>query len=256
MSTAGPAPNRASRVAATVLAAAGALLLAPVPRLAAQSSVSGVVIDAGTGRPVADVTLRIDALGRESVSDERGRFRFPGLGAGRHLLLARHLAYAPRSDTLVLTDDQHLDLELRLSGSPLGIDPLHVTARSRLLLDAGFYQRRDRGLGEYFTRDDIGKRSFQRLSDLLITVPGFKRTIRADGTSSMDARGKKSIVLTCNTQYFIDGIRADLAATDIDNLGLEGVEGIEVYRGSAGIPLQYGADRGACGAVLIWMRKR
>jgi hypothetical protein len=241
------------------LAVAGlvpALTAAPAHAARAQASVSGTATDAATGRPVADVAVRIAGAGLQTVTDASGRFRFAAIPAGRHVLQSSHIAFASRSDTLDLADDLHLDIGVRLAGAALPLEPLQVAARSRTLIDAGFYQRRDRGIGEYITRNEIRDRGHQRLSDLLATIPGFRRTLRADGTSSMDARGKKSIVLTCDTQYFLDGLRADIAATDIDNLGLEDVEAVEVYRGAAGIPLQYGAVGGACGAVLIWMRKR
>jgi hypothetical protein len=59
---------------------------------------------------------------------------------------------------------------------------------------------------------------------------------------------------SCTPPVFLDGIPV-MSDGDLDALVLlRDVEAVEVYRGSAELPLQYGGSNGACGAIVIWTK--
>ena len=115
--------------------------------------------------------------------------------------------------------------------------PLRVTARDRYQggrLDE-FYDRAARvrrmGGGTIITYEELQARAGANVSMIVAeNMPGARN---------------------CPPAYFLDGIRAtlqDLAFTSVLD-----VEGIEIYRTVAVVPVQY-QDRAGCGAVLVWTR--
>jgi hypothetical protein len=54
---------------------------------------------------------------------------------------------------------------------------------------------------------------------------------------------------TCRPAYFLDGM--PIEQRDLGFLSALDVEGIEIYRTMAQVPVQY-QHRGACGVVLVW----
>ncbi|MDP9347783.1 MAG: Plug domain-containing protein, partial [Gemmatimonadota bacterium] len=62
---------------------------------------------------------------------------------------------------------------------------------------------------------------------------------------------------SCAPRVYLDGIRAFHDGNMIiDNLvSPMDLEGIEVYRSSAEVPVQYGGMDAGCGAILIWSRR-
>ncbi|MGH7475263.1 MAG: TonB-dependent receptor plug domain-containing protein [Longimicrobiales bacterium] len=245
----------------TAAAAAALLALGLTPsngpeseHLTALPSIQGVVLDAQTTRPVVNASVRLRGTTHAAVTDAGGRFGFREIQPGMYVIVVEHIAYTARSDSLFLNSSDDLQLEIQLAETAVALEPIEVTARPRKLVIVGFYDRRQRGIGTYFTRDDIEKRHVQRLSDLLSRVPGLRRTLNQDGSSRIDARGVKTIMTNCNTQYFIDGVRAEIGAIGIDVIPPRDIEAVEVYRGSSELPIQFDVGRAMCGAVLIWTR--
>jgi hypothetical protein len=242
------------------LLGAGAIALALAglaPRAArAQGTLGGQVLDAHTSRPVAGAEIRIVARGVELVTDGQGRFRFAPLAAGTLVVDVRHLAYAPRSDTVRLADGDEVRLEIRLAADAIALPPLAVETFSMRLDEAGFFRRRARGIGTFMTREEVQAHRATHLGDLFARVPGLRRVILADGTSRIDSRGGKPPISRCDTQYFIDGVRADIAGVGVDAIPVHVVEGIEVYRSGSQVPTQFDHGRAMCGAVVIWTRGR
>lgn len=83
------------------------LAVGPAATIAAQSgpsgyaSVSGQVIDAESGRPLADAHVFVASSMIGAITNDDGRFRLPRVPAGAHTLYVSMLGYAPVSaDTL------------------------------------------------------------------------------------------------------------------------------------------------------------
>jgi outer membrane receptor for ferrienterochelin and colicin len=127
--------------------------------------------------------------------------------------------------------------------------------RSQRLLDAGFYDRAARGIGFYIHPEQLRESRSAHLSDFLARIPGVRRALVDGETSRIDLRGGRSVYLTCDTQYFLDGASVPAGAAILDNLAPHNVAGIEVYRGASETPIQFDYGRASCGAVVIWTRR-
>ncbi|MEK9507023.1 carboxypeptidase-like regulatory domain-containing protein [Gemmatimonadota bacterium Y43] len=107
------------------VALAGLLLATPV--LGQDSrDVSGVVVDAQSGEPVADAEVSIAASTLGAVSDEAGRFQIAGVPLGEVQVVVRHLAYGEQSERLVLTADGPADVRILISGQAIELEAIGV----------------------------------------------------------------------------------------------------------------------------------
>jgi hypothetical protein len=244
----------------------GVLALVPVA-LAAQvgeegrggsdePGVVGQVVDGETRQPLEGVTVRlrweIDTLARRvetwgATTDARGRFTFRGLPDGRYRLELARAGYGTLVDTVSFRASLGLRVEAELVPEAVEMEPLLavVEARSRRLEASGFYQRRDRGFGQFVARDEIEDRDPARVTDLLATMRGIwlGPTAGPGDGRSLSMRGG------CVPEIFLDGIRTMRPFSLDASLHPDDVAGIEVYHSSE-LPVQYRVS--GCGAVVVW----
>ncbi|MEK9502438.1 carboxypeptidase regulatory-like domain-containing protein [Gemmatimonadota bacterium DH-20] len=108
-------------------------------RQTAARTLGGMVVDAATGSPLAQVTLRVESHGRGATSSADGRFRIEGIPEGAVLLRAARIGY---EDAVVLVPEGPADaLLLRLVPRPIQIEgfevePVTHTALEGIVRDA------------------------------------------------------------------------------------------------------------------------
>ena len=94
------------------------------------AKVSGRVVDATSGAPVADAEIWLQGTSLRGVTGREGQFRLNSVPAGTYTLMARHLQYGTRQDTLVVPSGQTLSVELRVDTRAIELAPLTVTVES------------------------------------------------------------------------------------------------------------------------------
>jgi hypothetical protein len=150
---------------------------------------------------------------------------------------------------------------------PLAVDLAEVViSGERLVVPAhmrGFYDRRERGVGSFLTREEIERRMAPRLIDILLTIPGV-RIKGSDEHVYLVRAGPRCR----NTEppippvIFVDGrtwasILADDPITELlYSIRPETVMGIEVYDSQAQVPFEFQRRETRCGAIVIWTRLR
>lgn len=213
----------------------------------------GRVVDHETGEALYGAAVSL-AAGPEGtpglgtrVTDRDGRFLFRTVPPGTYTLTATLLGYRTLREPLPVEGQTDLEVVLKLAVSPVVLDPIEVVVERRIQGPmADFERRRQRGMGTYFTREDIEARSPYVITDLLRTVPGV-RVIPAGqfGEQAIRLRGN------CRPEIIVDGVRTSID-TDVDHvLPPMDVEAIEVYKG-AELPVQFGSN--SCGAIVFWTR--
>lgn len=241
----------------------GCLLFGAMPAVVNAQSIRGRVLSTEGGAPLVQASVSlVDSLGNlldSDVTGASGAFRFE-LGAGRPVvfLQAQALGYLTFFDgPIPLDGSDPVEVELRLQPVPIELDSLSVSVerRARSLEENGFYLRRGLGAGHHIDRTAIEAQvSALTLADLLRTVPG----VSVGNNGQVSFQGVRSIQ-GCTPNVYLDGVLVVSATVPdpfwgrslIDPLD---VEGLEVYRRPAEVPVQYSAS-GACGVVLIWSRR-
>ena len=216
----------------------------------------GQLVDEATEDPVADAVVAMIATDSTSVdavaTDSAGAFELVSSEPGEFRLLARRIGYpATISAPLRLRTGDTLRVEFRISAGAVLLDPVVVTGRRRPPPPdiVAFYDRAERSInGTFITRQEIEDSHVMRASDLLRRIPGVQLGPMRYGSSAVQIRG-------CTPMIIVDGVHARFE-NSIDNLvtPME-LEGLEVYRSAAQVPVQYGGLRSTCGAILIWTRR-
>lgn len=214
------------------------------------ASVSGVVRDT-VGLAIAGAEVTLEGGSARAISAEDGSYVLRGLVAGNLRLHIRRLGFRPTVMDVEVPATGLVDVEIRLEQVVTRLAPVSVLARRdafeyRL---AGFYERRDRKIGHFVSRERIERTHSFSFTDLLREIPGVK--IRPIGNIQKAVRIRGS---SCPPLVFIDGMAAAAGEFDLESIDPGMVEGVEVYSGSASVPAEFAGPRNLdrCGVVAIW----
>ncbi len=233
----------------------GVLLLARGPSPTA--SITGTVTDSLTGLPVLSARVHVNGV-YVAVTDLHGEFWIPSIQLvwGSNLLEYRRIGYTPKHAELWTARDS-LDVETEIGLMPLAVLMAEVVVEGeRTVYHLGqsrdFVRRSRTGLGYYFTERDIEDRQPYLLTDMLSRVPGVMVSPTSSGNIVQILRRG-----ACSPLVFLDGTRLTyISASDIDDLvGPEDVSGVEVYKGAATVPFEFGFINDDCGVIAIWTKR-
>lgn len=221
---------------------------------APHSEIVGRVVEHATGRPITAATVRLRGTPLSQVTPQDGKFKFSSVPPGSYQVEVQHVGYRAVSDSVRLQLGTNMDITARLAPTAIPLEPLVVTVRSLLLERRGFYERQQRGLGSYISREDFERRVPTYASDLLRSVTGIQ-LVRRNGGAGYAPVGRGS----CAFRYILNGNRIG-PGFEIDDIAAEWIEAIEIYRGPSSIPIEFAPmtneARSSCGVIVIWTRSR
>jgi TonB-dependent SusC/RagA subfamily outer membrane receptor len=206
-------------------------------------------IGSQAGEPVPGVTIRLPGLRLETETDDEGRFAFLAVPAGRYEIRAEILGCQLGSRTLVVREDEVVDVDLSMSQPVIAIPGMEV-----------------RGLGteppDFELPYSVGRLDPTKLerhpgrtiADLLRgEFPGVK-IMQGSGLAgseiSIQLRGRRSISTRQEPLVVLDGVITGGGTIDINP---RDVEDIVVLKGAAA-SAQYGS-RGQAGVIEITTRQ-
>lgn len=220
------------------------------------SAVLGVVTDSA-GNPMYGARVSVVGTSLVAMSDERGEFRIVGIMPSPVDLQARRLGFSPSLQRLSVTPQESQNrVHFRLSAVPGTMTPVVVQA-SRVKYTgrlAGYYERlRRRTNGTFISRDEIDRKSYRTLSQLLAQTPGVNAMRGRSGMGVVRMRGRG-----CRPLVWLDGTPMPAGEVDLDAFSASTLHGIELYLGSSNAPMDYTAPLGqsSCGTILLWSRGR
>jgi outer membrane cobalamin receptor len=154
-----------------------------------------------------------------------------------------------------------VEITVRLSSSPIALDPIQVAVRSPTLERTGFYERRDHGpQGTFFTQADIDRLAPTVLSDLVRRVPATRFMEGGPGRTILRFNrqyGAGGPLPGCEPAVFVDGVliqdqTIEPRVLDFNRVPPSQIAAVEIYVG-ASMPMQY--NRTSCGAVVNWTKR-
>jgi TonB family protein len=210
------------------------------------------VVQDSAGAAVAGAQVSMLGLFGRGTTGTDGAFHLVSLPLGERTLLVRRLGFRPESVAVTITPGGTAEVTVKLHVVPQQVAAVVVDAdrsgfsgRMR-----SFNERRARGIGRFFTADDIDRRRPQVVSDLLRTLPGVR--ITSNGPQSVVTfRGQ-----TCTPLIWLDGMPASAGYLDPDLFEPSSLAGIEIYTGPASVPaeLMWINGAGRCGVIALWTR--
>ena len=231
-----------------------------------------LVVTTPEGAPLPDVMLDVTAPGglqRTLRTNATGRVLLPDVKPGVMVVQARRVGFTPGKLAFAVQPGRNTaPIALSENAAPR-LDTVRVIGGKKTggRLDEFETRRINHAATASITRADIENRHPVDAWQMLLDVPSLRVTPYALGVYVMSARGKAPSLgdpsKPCVMRVIIDGIplvpKDEGKGVDLNELPRpEEIHGIEVFAGSARIPLQYGGEGGGkwCGLLAIWTRDR
>ena len=193
--------------------------------------VTGRVVEAGTGLPVAGAVVKLGEDYLWTISDADGNFEFDKVQKGDYILEASCLGYVSAT-TRIDADKVTDEIVMTLHPSSLALDEVVVTA-----------QKAKDGLSTSHNlgRDAQNHLQLSNMTDVAALLPGGK-TINPDLTAenqfSLREGGSNVGNSAFGTAVEVDGVRignnasfGDMGGVDTRSVAVENIESIEVITG-------------------------
>lgn len=243
---------------ATAFTIAAALVPAPVTAFAQGDVPPGTIsitVKDSLGRSISGAELLVDGTNVRGVTDERGEVRFNAVRGGPAIVRVRRLGFQPTKLDVIVDQRVPATSVVTLSALPLRLKPIVVRGGSNYTgRMAGFYQRRDLGIGHFVSREKIEHDNPAQLTDIFRRLPGVQITSTRFIRNAVRFRGNGQ---SCWPLVWLDGAPLPTAEFDVDFLSPGSIEGIEVYSGISQVPPQFMGSRGlgSCGVIVVWSRE-
>ena len=207
------------------------------------------------GRSIVGAELMVDGTQVRGVTDERGEIRFNAVRGGPATVRVRRLGFMPTSIDVMV--DQRAPVTSIVTLTPIAqrLAPIIVKGGSAYTgRMAGFYQRRDLGIGHFVSREKLEHDNPGQLTEVFRRLPGVQITSTRFIRNAIRFRGNSG---TCWPLVWLDGAPLPTAEFDLDFLAPSSIEGIEVYSGISQVPPQFMGARGmgSCGVIVVWSRE-
>ena len=198
---------------------------------------------------LADATVSILGSTLKVVTGANGRFQILAVPAGHYILVVRRLGFAPVSSAVQVAAGDTVRASFALERLVTALDTVKVAGRRLSMRMAEFEDHRKLGQGQFMTQAEIEKRNAIYPEDLIRSFAGVN-------VVGGHALSKRMGLRSCPMQFFLDGVAIRSPDLTSDLPTPKEIGGIEVYVGSAMVPLQYKTTRGggSCGVILIWTR--
>lgn len=232
------------------------------PGAAPCQRISGRVSSALTGEALPGSQILLEQAGQRvgaAVADSKGAFAISVTILPRSEVVVRvqRLGYRLSTRTITIEEATTDSLDIRLERVAVELSKVVVSAQrtERRLRQAGFYERAAQGFGHFVTEEHIRARNARLVTDAFRGVPGV-RVDPSAGRGSYEiymARAQGRLASArCPPKVFLDGIVTSVGFDDY--LTPEEIAGIEIYRGPAETPAQFGGAESDCGVIVIWTK--
>jgi len=235
----------------------GSILLTAVPVRTASIALSAVSAQSGAPVPNAPVAINGEVVGL-TRSDGLLRLDLAVSDGQQNWISIRRIGYSPYQDVFaVLGSDSAIQVNARLEPLAVELAEIVVSAQHTMYVPArltGFYRRRSIGSGYFFTQDQIDSSGAVETTQLLRRIPGVQ--VSEVGLGGKRVRSLRGGQRCGDMLFYLDGVRVNPSRQqEIDYMtDPRRLAGIEVFTGSAQIPIEYNPTGASCGVVLLWTR--
>jgi TonB-dependent starch-binding outer membrane protein SusC len=249
------------------LAALMSVFVAQDAAAQAGGTLTGIVREQGTERPLPGVVVQVDGTQITSLTNEQGRYLIQNVPAGRYTVRAQVLGYAPAPQPVTIVAGETAQLNFMLQQTAIALDEVVVTGT------AGRQERRAQPavIATIGAAEIVAQAPVANVAQIMTArTPGVS-IVQSSGTAGtaqqIRIRGAASINLSNEPLIYIDGVLADSriqsrgfgvggqAASRLNDINPEDIESIEIVKGPAAATL-YGADASAGVIQIITKRGR
>lgn len=251
----------------------------PGPVTRSRGSIIGrVVSEDSVSQPLFGAEVVLGGSSKRFRTSADGVFRFDDVPVGPVVLGVRHLGFVPAQRAVDVGPSSGDTVAIRLSRVLALLDPVRVEAAGGLVSSGmrEFAARRRAGFGAFVDAADIEKSRAGNLSSVVLASAGGLELVRINvggvaggGYAAVSRRyHSMSTGRGCFSQVFLNGARVypQASAGDkglafssdspfvLDQIPIDQILGVEIYKGAADTPLEFSGPSAACGTVVIWTR--
>ncbi len=228
-------------------------------------AVRGRVTDHQTGRPIPDATvLLINEAGivqKMTLTDSEGSYQLDVPQPGRYSLRVDAAGFNTTNvDPFLARAGRTMNLDVDI-WSLTELEPVVVTAEEQPFAPGpleGFYERMERGRGQFITQTEIEQKGAARFTDIFRLVPGVSvvpqgryqhYTVRIKGVARMGG--------DCPPVLWVDDSRwGSIDAGDGPDRELfpSEIRGVEIYTPST-VPAEFATGDSMCGVIVVWTKR-
>ena len=227
------------------------------PYVGQAQSITGKVLDAGSGVPLGGVRITLLSTGDTAIAvattDILGNFVMTVRHTGRFRLRAARIGYDSLSTKpFVLLQAHEANVELRLAMRPIELAAVDaVGAATSRLTRVGFYARRSKGFGQFLTANDLDELHPVFHEDLFRGMSGIRVLLNGTVVSTR-------FQPPCALSIAIDGVLVQQGRDSLlpwtALLHVSDIEAVEVYPSAAGAPPWLFGPVSRCGAIVVWTK--
>jgi hypothetical protein len=213
------------------------------------------------GRPAAGVQLIVLVLEIRTSTAADGTYEIREIPPGPQSVEFRLIGHRTAHLDLDFQSGTLLQRDVQLEVQPIPLDSLEARAASPVISPQmqGFYERRERGGGYFYTREEVGKMQARQFTDVMRRVPGATlQPVNGPFGTSYVLQLARTTGLTriCPILYYMNGTPFPIGPDNsINNYVVpDDLAGVEVYSGASRVPPQFnsGPQNSRCGVVVIW----
>lgn len=206
-----------------------------------------------TGEPLSGARVTVEGTGLTTLTRPNGTFVLDSLPSGTQSVEVRKLGYAATEVPVELASARPAAVTVTMEDFIPTLATMRVEAQAEKgLMDVGYLQRKQTGLGYYMDGKQINKDALT-FSDAMRVVPSLHVVPTGDGrtyaiTSTRDPSGNGCV------NFYVDGSPwKEMSPGDIDQfVRPEEITAIEVYQGSTAPPQFVPAGSSNCATVVVW----
>lgn len=234
----------------------------PKPELGKDAVLSGWLVDAGSGKPIAGAVVRVGR--RTKQADGIGDFRLDEISAGSQAITVEHVAYGKWSGVLALEAGTETVIRVALTPRAIELDGIDVESQrdGRALSPRASSSSRRVIAGEDLAK---AQRRGSRIADIIrsrFPVQVREATTNAGISTGICVESNRRIArLTPGPDcemlpIILDGISIGKSPQFLRNIQVSDLESIE-FVSSLDAAILYGMEAGAAGgALVLWTRGR
>jgi len=246
----------------STLAIAGMVAVIPDPVAAQEAGTLKGVVSTSDHKPLAQARIAIVGTVLVAVADSDGSFHIAALPIGSQQVEVKLLGFTSVLLPVEIQADKPATLSVILTPVALPLETVTVSADTFAIpAMRGYLERRSRGAGKFFNREEIEKMHARLFTDILRRVPGMQiQSVTGNSSSGYTVRSGRNgesvgAGRNCPVLFYMNGMPFPTGLDGVNSyISPEEVEAVEVYTGASELPAQFNATayNARCGVVLIW----
>jgi TonB-linked SusC/RagA family outer membrane protein len=211
--------------------------------------IEGQVTDAQTGETVPGANVFLIELDRGDVSDANGNYSIQNVPSGTYTLTASFVGFETFRQTVQISTDQEVELNIQLQPGQVGLDEVVVTGYGTTTVEKSSVSAVTVGSESIANRPNVSVA--QRLSGQVPGLEIFSSDGQPGSNTTINLRGVSSINGNTEPLFILDGM--PINEDNFRSLNPDEIEDITVLK-DAGATAIYG-NRGANGVIIIETKK-